>query len=86
MKSREQLIGEAVASLTARLDAWAGEEPREIAQTFITDMLRNGWRPAAAPPIARIPTNGRRSTNPTAHVQACRDAIAQAREDVAGTP
>lgn len=48
MTSSEQRIGEAVASLTARLTSWAVEEPMVKAHEFIRDMLDNGWRPTGA--------------------------------------
>lgn len=47
MRSEEARIGEAVASLTARLTAWGVDEPAAKASDFIHAMLREGWRPRA---------------------------------------
>ena len=46
MSSNESRIGEAVAALTARLTTWGVEDPHDKAHAYVTDMLRQGWRPA----------------------------------------
>lgn len=58
MTSHEARIGEAVASLTARLNSWGVDEPTQKAHDFVRDMLRNGWRPTAAY-VEPTPTNPR---------------------------
>lgn len=58
MKSHEARIGEAVASLTARLGAWGVDDAAEKAHEFVSDMLRNGWRTTPAY-VEPTPTNVR---------------------------
>lgn len=57
MRSSDRLIGEAVASLTARLTEWGVDDPAAKAHDYVTAMLRNGWRPiarAVEPPAAGV--------------------------------
>lgn len=49
MKADEVRFAEAVASLTARLDAWNVEDAAEKAESFMRDMLHHGWRARALP-------------------------------------
>ena len=48
MKSHEQKIADAIASLTARLEAWDVEDAADKARDFVRDMLTNGWRTTRA--------------------------------------
>ena len=85
MKSDEQKIAEAVAALTARLTTWGVEEPHDKAHTYVSDMLRNGWRPRAAPvelPPMRPPE---RAADPARYIQAARAAL-RAHEPAARKP
>lgn len=65
--SSDHKIGEAVASLTARLTTWEVEDPMVKAHEFVRDMLDNGWRPTGAfvdrpaPPTGRHTKEGRAS-------------------------
>ena len=47
VKSQEARVGEAVASLRARLEAKGLEDAAQIATDYVHDMIRNGWRPSA---------------------------------------
>jgi hypothetical protein len=49
MRSEEARIGEAVAVLTARLDAWGVDDAATRASEYVRDMVRQGWRPRALP-------------------------------------
>lgn len=59
MKSNEARIAEAVASLTARLEAWGVADAAEKAHAYVNDMLREGWRPRALPVPSVAPTVGK---------------------------
>lgn len=63
----EAAIGEAVASLSARLDAAGLDDAQVIAHGFVTDLLRHGWRPNVRRPVEE-PRTGPRATNPAEHV------------------
>lgn len=63
----EAAIGEAIASLTARLDAAGLDDAHALAHSFVTDLLRHGWRPNARRPVEE-PSTGPRATNPAEHV------------------
>lgn len=58
MKADEVRFAEAVASLTARLEAWNVEEATEKAHAFMRDMLHNGWRPRALATVHQINPDG----------------------------
>lgn len=45
MTNKEARIGEAITSLTTRLETWGVDEAREKAHAYVHDMLRHGWRP-----------------------------------------
>ena len=70
MKSDEVRIAEAIASLTARLESWNVDEPNDKAHGYVTDMLRHGWRPRAAP-VETPPKLGRRVPADDARVCWC---------------
>lgn len=57
MKSNEQKIAEAIASLTARLTEWGVEGAPAKAHEFVRDMLDNGWRTTRAERL--VPPPGR---------------------------
>jgi hypothetical protein len=75
MRSDEVAIAEAGASLTARLESWGVEDAGQKAHQFVTDMLRNGWRPRAR--AIETPTYRAQRTPPPA------DLIAAMRADIA---
>ena len=70
----ERRIGEAVAALSARLDAWDVPDATEKAEQFVRDMIRNGWRPRSlpAPSIDHARPTG--TTGPTSDYLAARAA------------
>lgn len=78
MAADEVRIAEAIASLTARLETWAVEDPHAKAHAYITDMVRNGWRPRALP-VHAPPMPGRISP-PTDDYRRVRAAL-RAREE-----
>lgn len=71
-------IGDAIASLTARLDAWQVPDPSIKAHEFVNDMLRNGWRPAA--PAIATPTRPDPAHDTTTWVEQARAAIRTSKE------
>lgn len=75
MSSEEVRIGEAIAALRARLEAWDVPDATEKAEQFVRDMIRNGWRPRAlpAPSIDVARPTGVTST-PTEEYRAARAA------------
>lgn len=79
MKSHEALIGEAVASLTARLESWHVDDAATRAHEYVHDMLRAGWRPTARP-AGPPPDSGDRCPDPIPYIQQARDAIRRHRE------
>lgn len=52
-RSHEAAVGEAVASLTTRLEEWGVADAHTHAAAYVHDMLRAGWRPVA-PHIERV--------------------------------
>lgn len=79
MTADEVRFAEAIASLTARLQAWHVPEPHEKAQAFVSDMIRAGWRPRALA-VATPAVDRRPSAPPPADLlDALRASIAQAR-------
>lgn len=80
MSADEVRIGEAVASLRARLEAGPVDEPAAFAHDFITAMLREGWRPRA--PGLPSPSYAPPPADPTTQAEAlaaCRANVAAAR-------
>jgi hypothetical protein len=65
MRSDEVKFAEAVASLTARLEAWGVDSAPEHAEKFMRDMLHNGWRPRA---LATVPSFNPEGTRPPANL------------------
>ena len=79
--SREQQIGEAVASLTTRLDGWGIDDAQTKAHEYVTDMLRNGWRPIAPAAFHEQPgiAAHNRAADPTPYVGQVRAALHDAK-------
>lgn len=74
MKSSEQRIGEAIASLTARLNAWGVEDAATKAHQFVRDMLANGWRTTRAELDVPAPS-WTPATDPTTAAAAIREQL-----------
>ena len=74
MKSEEALVGEAVAALRARLDAWDVPDATEKAEQFVRDMIRNGWRPRSLPAPSIDLARPTSTTGPTSDYLAARAA------------
>jgi hypothetical protein len=72
MRSDEVKFAEAVASLTARLEAWGVEDASEHAEKFMRDMLHNGWRPRA---LATVPSFNPEGTPPPASLAEARAKV-----------
>lgn len=89
MTSDEVRIGEAVAALRARLEAGPVENPAAFAHEYVTDMLRQGWRPRAL--AVETPSYVSPHADPTTRADAlavCRANVAAARQaaTAAATP
>lgn len=76
MRSEEARIGEAVASLTARLSNLGAPEPAPLANDIIHELIREGWRPRA-PRIEHTINGGQTATPETArqYAEAARQAL-----------
>lgn len=79
MGSDQHAIGEAIASLTARLVAAGLDDAPAIAHEYVNDMLRNGWRPRALP--VTYPTSRGTCPPPPDALATIRAAIAAAKAE-----
>lgn len=88
MKANEAEIGEAVASLTARLEALKVDDAASIATTYVNDMLRAGWRPNVRRPVETSVSTGPRSSRASEYAAQIRADLRRAmtaEEETEGT-